>query len=121
MGLGIVHVGEHVMFGIVEQSGDLAKAWAELIGDAAPGLSGGLAIGLDEDLPDSGRHCWLFGTWASSDLMKCTRHRCQVALRTCVMAALRPSWASEMTSLTPLRPRRTRPRKNSIQKVAASD
>ncbi|MCD6072916.1 MAG: hypothetical protein K0S42_3432 [Microvirga sp.] len=48
------------MFGIVEQSGDLAKAWAELIGDAAPGLSGGLAIGLDEDLPDSGRHLLAF-------------------------------------------------------------
>ena len=43
------------MFGIVEQGGDLAKAWAELIGDVAPGLSGGLAIGLDEDLPNCGR------------------------------------------------------------------
>ena len=43
------------MFGIIEQSGDLAKARAELIGNVAPGLSGGLAIGLDEDLPNCGR------------------------------------------------------------------
>jgi hypothetical protein len=50
------------MFGLVEQGGDLGKARAELIGDVAPGLSGGLAIGLDEDLPNCGRDCWLFGT-----------------------------------------------------------
>jgi hypothetical protein len=29
MGLRIVHVGEHVMFGFVEQGGDLSKARAE--------------------------------------------------------------------------------------------
>ncbi len=33
--------------------------------------------------------------------MKCTRQRCQVALSTLLTAALIPSWASEMTSLTP--------------------
>ncbi len=43
------------MFGIVEQGGDLAKARAELIGDVAPGLSGSLTIGLNEDLANSGR------------------------------------------------------------------
>jgi hypothetical protein len=43
------------MFGIVEQGGDLAKAWAELISDVAPGLSGSLAIGLDKDLANCGR------------------------------------------------------------------
>ena len=55
MGLRIVHVGEHVMFGLVEQGGDLAKARAELIGNVAPGLSGSLAIGLDEDLANGSR------------------------------------------------------------------
>ena len=55
VGLRIVHIGEHVMFGLVEQGGDLAKARAELIGNVAPGLSGGLAIRLDEDLANSGR------------------------------------------------------------------
>ena len=32
-----------------------------------------------------------------------------------------PSWASEITSLTPRRPRRVSLRRNSIQKVAASE
>ena len=53
--LRIIHVGEYIMFGIIEQSGDLAKARAELIGNVAPGLSGSLAIGLNEDLPNCGR------------------------------------------------------------------
>jgi len=52
MGLGIVHVGEHVVFGIVKQGGDLAKARAELVGDVAPGFTSCLAVGLNEDLPD---------------------------------------------------------------------
>jgi hypothetical protein len=56
MSLGIIHVGEHIVFGLVEQSGDFAKARAELIGDVAPSLSGSLAIRLDEDLPNCGRH-----------------------------------------------------------------
>ena len=36
-------------------------------------------------------------------------------------AALRPSWASEITGLTPRRPRRARERKNSVQKCSASE
>src|SRR5208283_4124494 len=36
-------------------------------------------------------------------------------------APLRPSWASEMTSLTPRRPRRASLRRNSLQKVSASE
>src|SRR4029077_10667667 len=36
-------------------------------------------------------------------------------------AALMPSWASEMTSLTPRRPRRLSLRRNSVQKVSASE
>jgi len=55
VGLRIVHVGEHVMFGLVEQGGHLSKARAELIGNVAPSLSGSLAIGLNEDLPNCGR------------------------------------------------------------------
>ena len=51
MGLGIVHVGEHVVFGIVKESGDLAKARAELVGDVAPGFTSCLAVGLNEHLP----------------------------------------------------------------------
>ena len=45
--------------------------------------------------------------------MKCTRQRCHEACNTLPMAALMPSWASEITSLTPRRPRRASLRKNS--------
>src|SRR5580692_7070239 len=38
--------------------------------------------------------------------MKCTRQRCQVAFSTLATAVLMPSCASEITSLTPRRPRR---------------
>ncbi len=53
--------------------------------------------------------------------MKCTRQRWVVALRIRVAAAFRPLWSSAITSLTPLGPRRARPRRNSVQKVPASD
>ena len=42
--------------------------------------------------------------WASALRAKCTRQRCQLARSTLATAALRPSWASETTSLTPRRP-----------------
>jgi hypothetical protein len=38
-----------------------------------------------------------------------------------LIALFSPSWASEITSLTPLRPRRARLRRNSVQKVSASE
>ena len=53
--------------------------------------------------------------------MKWTRQRCQVAFSTLATAALMPSWASEMTSLTPRRPRRASLRRNSVQNVSASE
>ena len=53
--------------------------------------------------------------------MKCTRQRCQLALKTWAIAAFRPSWASEMTSLTPLRPRLSSERRKPSQNTAASD
>ena len=37
------------------------------------------------------------------------------------MAAFRPLWSSEITSCTPRRPRRVSERRNSVQKVSASD
>ena len=53
--------------------------------------------------------------------MKCTRHLCQVAVKTFETAALMPSCASEITNLTPRSPRRASWRRNSIQKVSASE
>ena len=51
----------------------------------------------------------LLPAWARALRMKCTRQRCQVARNTRATAALMPSCASEMTSLTPARPRRSEP------------
>src|ERR1700730_8502850 len=59
--------------------------------------------------------------WASALRMKCTRQRCHAACRTLLTALLMPSCASEMTSLTPRRPRRASVRKNAVQNVSASD
>src|SRR5438874_10401190 len=53
--------------------------------------------------------------------MKWTRQRCHEVFRTLTMAAFSPSWASEMTSLTPRRPRLASLRRKSVQKVSASD
>src|SRR5713101_4138706 len=53
--------------------------------------------------------------------MKCTRQRCQEACSTLETAAFSPSCASEITSLTPRRPRRASERRNSVQKVSASE
>ena len=66
--------------------------------------------------------CAPFGTSAKAFLMKCVRHRCQlVPCSTAAIAALSPSWASEMTSLTPPSPRLTKSRRKSVQKTSASD
>jgi hypothetical protein len=50
-----------------------------------------------------------------------TRQRCHEACSTLAIAAFSPSWASETTSLTPRRPRRASERRNSVQKVSASE
>ena len=52
--------------------------------------------------------------------IQCTRQRCQPAPNTRRIAALRPSWASEMTSLTPRSPRRVKLLRKPDQKVSAS-
>lgn len=49
---------------------------------------------------------WPAGACTSTLRMKCTRQRCQVAEITFRTAAFKPSWALEMTSFTPRRPRR---------------
>src|ERR671926_648618 len=64
--------------------------------------------------------CWPLPTCAKALLIQWTRQRCQVAPSTRRIAALRPSCASETTSLTPLRPRLTRLLRNVAQKVSAS-
>lgn len=53
--------------------------------------------------------------------MKCTRQRCHVAQKTLEMAALMPSWASEITNLTFFRPLQFSLRRKSVQKSSASE
>ena len=65
------------------------------------------------------RPCLL--AWASALRMKWTRQRCQDAPSTLTTAFFSPSWASEMTSLTPRRPQRASVRRNWLQKVSASE
>src|ERR1700739_2053964 len=65
--------------------------------------------------------CWVFATWARALRIQCTRQRCQPAPNTRRTAALSPSWASEMTSLTLRKPRRARLLRKLDQKVSASD
>ena len=52
--------------------------------------------------------------------MKCTRHRCHDEPSTFAAAAFSPSWASEITSFTPRKPRRVNERRKSLQNVSAS-
>ena len=61
------------------------------------------------------------GTAAATLRRKCTLQRCQVAPANTYDKALRStSWASEMTSCTPLSPRRERLRQNSNQDASVS-
>ncbi|BCI69435.1 hypothetical protein SPKIRA_20960 [Sphingomonas paucimobilis] len=91
------------MLGFIHAGAQLRPAGAQLVGNLPPDLCRGGMIGLEEDwrMAAATTVFWPLGTYASALRMKWTRQRCQVALRTRVIAALRPSWASEMTSLTP--------------------
>ena len=57
--------------------------------------------------------------WARALRTKRTRQRCQVALSTLVTATFRLSWASEITGLTPYRPRRASLRRKAVQNGSA--
>ena len=53
--------------------------------------------------------------------MKWVRHRCQLAPgRVERIASTRPTCASEITNVTPARPRATRPRRNANQRAPSS-
>jgi hypothetical protein len=109
--------GQYVGLCFIHECGELRHLGTQLIGDLAPLLARGLGIVLNEGGADEGGDyaTALATAWASTLRMKCTGQRCQVACRTLAMAALMPSWASEITSLTPRRTRRASWRKNSYQ------
>jgi len=76
------------MLPLIHQRGELRSAQAELVGDVSPGLVRCLSFGRQEGLRIAAATivCWPLGTCASAFLIQCTRHRCQFALRTRVMA-----------------------------------
>ena len=105
------------------QRGELGQLGTQLIGDLAPlrlaasASSWAKAVAMKAETTRRP----LLPACASTLRMKWTRQRCQVAFSTLATAALMPSWASEMTSLTPRRPRRASLRRNSVQNVSASE
>lgn len=120
--LGEIHEGQHVVLGLVHQRGGLGELGAQLVGDRTPLHVGRLGVVLGKGRGD-GRADHAppaLAGGASTLRRKCTRQRCQVALNTLPTAALRPTWASLMTSFTPRRPRRVRRRRKSVQNGSAS-
>ena len=121
--LGERHERQHVGLGTVNQGRQFGHPGAELVGDAAPLLAGGIGVGLGESGADPGRD---EAAMALAGVRQDVAHevdaaaRCREACSTRLTAALRPSWLSEMISLTPRRPRRARERRMSVQNVSAS-
>src|SRR5205814_2349121 len=65
--------------------------------------------------------CALLGTRVSKLRMKCVRQRCHEAPGSvAAIASTRPGCAPELTSLTPARPRATKPRTNASQAAPSS-
>jgi hypothetical protein len=82
------HAGQYVMLILIYQRGELGPPRAELVDDVSPGSVRCLSFGRQEGLRIAAATivCWPLGTCASAFLIQCTRHRCQFALRTRVMA-----------------------------------
>lgn len=49
------HAGQHIVLGDIHQIGQLGQSLAELVCDPLPSLTGVIAVGLLECLPDGGR------------------------------------------------------------------
>ena len=109
---------------LIHEGGELGHLGAQLIGDGTPLLAGGLGIILNEGGADeSGNDAPALAPGMRQDVAHevHARQRCQVACKILATAALMPSWASKITSLTPRRPRRESLRKDPVQKVSASE
>src|ERR1700736_693002 len=97
------HVGEHIGLRLVEEAGkfgQLGRSWSATFRHcavAASASSWAKAVAMKAETTRRP----LLPACASALRMKCTRQRCQLALSTLATVALMPSWASEITSLTP--------------------
>src|ERR1700748_2173716 len=120
---GEAHIGEHVGFGFVHQRRELPQLGAQLVGDPAPLRSRGRRSVLSEGGGDESRNNAPAALAGMGE--RVAEKVNSAALPTRVHdfgdPALMPSWASETTSLTPRRPRRLSLRRNSVQKVSASE
>jgi hypothetical protein len=89
------HVGEYVRLGLIHERGELRQLGAQLVGDPAPLCARRFGIILREGRGDESRD----DAPALSAGMRQHGQRCQVAWST-LLAALMPSCASEITSLS---------------------
>ena len=117
------HVGEHVSLRIVHEGSELRSSDTELVGDMPPGLNGTLVVGLDEGLSDRGGD---HGVLTLGNVGKRIAHGMNAAplpgrAEDAGDRSLQPLMNMEMTSLTPVRRRRTRSRRNVVQNGSASD
>jgi hypothetical protein len=123
MVLGEAHESQHIGFGVIHQIGKLWHLGTQLIGDGAPLRACGFGVVLDKGSADEGGHDapFLPGRYGervphevdATALPGGTQHPGHCHLDTFI--------ASEMTSLTPRRPRLASLRKNCVQNVSASD
>jgi hypothetical protein len=120
---GKAHIGEHVGLGFVPMKpaslGSLGLSWSATLrhcalAASAPSWANAAAMKAETT------RLLLLPAWASALRIVCTRQRCQIAFISLATAALTPSWASEVTSLTPRSPRRRSLRRNSLPRSALS-
>src|SRR5829696_7768856 len=114
--------GEQVGLGLQQQPGDLGHPALQVSDGVGQQPLGLLEVAGPEDRTDRGADQLLqvLGTVAQDIPEEVDRAALPGAPSTWAIAALRPSWASETTSCTPARPRRTRPRRNSRQNASVS-
>jgi hypothetical protein len=137
------HVSEDVGLGLVHEPCQAIDVWAQLVGDAAPLLTGGLSIILrkrrgDEGGDDAATALAGVGQGVAHEVhpaalpgrcedLRDSRRSIRSPKETAPAgaggetAALMPSCASEITSFTPRSPRRASWRRKSVQKVSASE
>jgi hypothetical protein len=120
--LGEIQVAQHIGLAVVDEGGELRPFLPQLVGDLAQHGVGLGPIGRQKGLAPRRRHLLCrVGTCARALRIQGTRQRCQAAPNTRRIAAFSPSWASEITSLMPLKPRRAKLFRKLDQKVSACD
>src|SRR5262249_2734277 len=115
------HKGKNIGFGLVHQRGQFGDFGSELIGHLAPLQAGHVGVLLGKGGGDKGGNdtSALLAGMRQDIAHEVHPAALPEACSTLATAALSPSWASEITSLTPLRPRLASERRNSVQNVSA--